>query len=314
MTILWFSVDVSIQYQATIVFVKYYFSVDDETSTITAFYNYDNIGTDILGPATLPNPFPNSQLTANNIFNINTLEFTYNGTNFTDPTLQTTLNNNTPYYSFFYIEPNAMYQYTLTNNGTQDVSTTLSTNYIDIVAISGPPDPIPIANICFLCDTRIETDQGFFAIQEIDPQHHTIRQKPIVNITKTYSLDNTLICFEKHSLGKDIPSAKTTMSKYHKIWYEGRWREAHTFKHFANVEEIKYNGEILYNVLLENHEAIHANHIICETLHPDNVVAKLYGDSHLDKTQKNDMIIMMNNSIVKGDYPAYKKWVHRLIQ
>ena len=38
----------------------------------------------------------------------------------------------------------------------------------------------------------------------------------------------------------------------------------------------KYRGDILYNVLMEEHDKLVVNNLICETLHPKNKIAKLY--------------------------------------
>ena len=45
---------------------------------------------------------------------------------------------------------------------------------------------------------------------------------------------------------------------------------------FENVYKVKSNGEILYNVLMEKHDKMIVNNLICETLHPENSIAKLY--------------------------------------
>ena len=49
------------------------------------------------------------------------------------------------------------------------------------------------------------------------------------------------------------------------------------------VQQIKYNKEILYNVLLDTYEVMTVNNLICETLHPENIIAKLYKSKHRDK-------------------------------
>ena len=45
---------------------------------------------------------------------------------------------------------------------------------------------------------------------------------------------------------------------------------------YENVYKIPYKGEVLYNVLMEEHEKLVVNNLICETLHPNNKIAKLY--------------------------------------
>jgi hypothetical protein len=121
------------------------------------------------------------------------------------------------------------------------------------------------------------------------------------------------VCFEKHSLGVNCPSEKTIMTKDHKIYYKGQMRRARMFLgYFKNVKKVEYNGEYLYNVLLEEYGKMSINNLICETLHPNNAIAKLYGtslgDRYIDK-----MVYMMNNCILEKNYPAYNKIVTRLL-
>jgi FtsP/CotA-like multicopper oxidase with cupredoxin domain len=134
-----------------------------------------------------------------------------------------------------------------------------------------------ISNICFPAGTPIKTDQGDIPIETIVPNIHTICNKKIIEITKTISLDDCLVCFEKNSLGKDIPSKTTILSKKHKIAYNGKMIEAELFVgRYDNIYKIKYDGQILYNVLMENYDTILVNNITCETLHPQNNIAKIY--------------------------------------
>lgn len=43
-----------------------------------------------------------------------------------------------------------------------------------------------------------------------------------------------------------------------------------------NVYKTKYRGEILYNILMVKHDTMLVNNLVCETLHPENPLAKLY--------------------------------------
>jgi hypothetical protein len=169
------------------------------------------------------------------------------------------------------------------------------------------PDPIPISNVCFPASTPIQTDQGIFPIEKINPNIHTINNNFIVGITRTITQDEYLVCFLKNALAPNIPSKKTIISKNHKIWFKDNWVEAKTFiNKFNGVNKIKYTGEILYNILLEIHDEVLVNNLICETLHPENIVAKLY-TSNLDENYKNSLIIMMNDSILNEDSKTYKR-------
>jgi hypothetical protein len=149
--------------------------------------------------------------------------------------------------------------------------------------------PIPNSNICFPAGTPILTDRGKIPIEKINPDIHTINNKKILGITQTITKDKSLICFEKDSFMRNIPSQKTIMSENHCIYYRDRMVKAEEFiGKIENVKKIKYTGEILYNVLMEDHDKIMVNNLICETLHPANFVAKLY--KHLQKLNPQEKI------------------------
>jgi hypothetical protein len=56
----------------------------------------------------------------------------------------------------------------------------------------------------------------------------------------------------------------------------------------------KYNGEILYNVLLETHEKMMVNNLIVETLDPTSIVAQLYNGS-ISEDEINKVIVNIND-------------------
>ena len=169
-----------------------------------------------------------------------------------------------------------------------------------------------ISGICFQEKTPIQTDQGIIPIEKIDSDVNTINNKKIVTITKTISQDKYLVCFEKDSLGVNYPTKSTTVSKQHKILYRGKLIEAEKFLgHFADVKKAKYSGEVLYNVLMEKHEVVRANNLLCETLHPQNIIAKLY-NSCMSESYKSKLTSLINESILKNDHTSYKKIVSRL--
>ena len=144
----------------------------------------------------------------------------------------------------------------------------------------------PPADICFPSGTPIQTDQGIIAIEKINPKIHTINKKKIVHVTKTISKDKYLVCFKKDSLGPKYPSADTTMSKEHKVLHKGTMKDAEELIN-ENIYKVKYNGEILYNILMEDYSKIVVNNLICETLHPDNLIAKLYRGEKPVSKEKN---------------------------
>jgi hypothetical protein len=134
-----------------------------------------------------------------------------------------------------------------------------------------------VSNVCFPAGTLIKTDQGVIVIEKINPDIHTINNKRIVGITQTISTRDFLVCFEKHALGNNVPSQKTLMTPFHEIFYNGKMRPAIEFIEISeNVYKTKYRGEILYNVLMEKHDKMLVHNMMCETLNPENPIAKMY--------------------------------------
>ena len=145
------------------------------------------------------------------------------------------------------------------------------------IILPEPPVPPIISDICFPKHTFINTDQGKIMIENINIKIHTINNNKIKAITKTISPDDYLVCFEKHSINFNYPSKQTIMSKNHKIKYNGELMKAHTFlKKDKTIYKIMYTGEILYNVLMEEHTTIKVNNLICETLDPNSIIGKVY--------------------------------------
>jgi len=156
------------------------------------------------------------------------------------------------------------------------------------------PESNIISDICFPAGTPIQTDQGIISIETILPNIHTINSKKIIAITKTISLGDYLVCFDKNSLGNNIPSKKTILSKFHKLFYKNKMIKADSFiGKLKNVHKLKYDGRVLYNVLMEKYDKIIVNNIVCETLHPENPIAKLYqliNNKDIDLNNYNEMV------------------------
>ena len=186
-----------------------------------------------------------------------------------------------------------------------------SSNY-NVVKYTPEVDTIPISTICFLHDTPINTDQGVILIKNINPKYHTIRNKRIVAVTKTITTDPYLIYFEKHSLAYNYPNKETVMTLSHKICYNGKMVEAQTFLgKMKNVYKIRYEGQILYNILMEKYGHIKVNNLICETLHPKNIIARLY-NSKLDCKFKERIVAAMNKAAKNKDYTTYNRVISHI--
>jgi surface protein len=174
------------------------------------------------------------------------------------------------------------------------------------------PTPLPMSNICFPAGTPIQTDQGIVTIEKLDTRIHTINKKAIQHITQTVTLDKYLIRFEKHALNRNCPTQNTIMTKDHQIVFEGRLVPAYRFLDYSDkVKKVTYNGETLYNVLLQEHSVMTVNNLTCETLHPTNIIAKLYTNNYT-VAEKHDMIMQLNTALVERDLPGYKKIIQKL--
>jgi hypothetical protein len=161
--------------------------------------------------------------------------------------------------------------------------------------------------ICFPKGTPVTTNQGIVAIEQLNTDIHTIRGKKIVAITQTRPLHKYIISIEKDALGKNVPSAPIQISKEHKVFYKGKMVKANDLVEMCEgVTRIPYNGETLYNVLMEKHDNMMINNVICETLDPKNIMAKICGGKY--NLAEQDKICKELNDIIKADnVPAYKK-------
>lgn len=148
------------------------------------------------------------------------------------------------------------------------------TNYTTIVEA-----PIMVSNTCFPANTLIMTDDGEIEIQNIKPGKHTIRKREIVAITQTRLRDNYIVRFERDAIATNIPIRITDISPNHTVFYRGQMVAAKQFlhPHFEDkIHKIPYNGEILYNVLLKEHDKMIVSNLIVETLDPNNLVSGVH--------------------------------------
>jgi hypothetical protein len=61
---------------------------------------------------------------------------------------------------------------------------------------------------------------------------------------------------------------------------------------------------------MEDYSQIQVNNLICETLHPDNIIAKLYTKNckYTDET-RDKIVILLKECLKKKDYKGYNKIV-----
>ena len=187
---------------------------------------------------------------------------------------------------------------TSTITALQNYNSNYFSNSVNTILTVQTSAPI-ISNICFVGSTPITTNQGNISIDKINPQIHTIRNKKILRITQTKTQDTNLVCFEKDSLGSNIPSQKTIISNNHCIYYQGKIMKAKDFiGKYENVKNVRYMGEILYNVLMEDHDKMLVNNLICETLHPKNPIVEIYNLLEKMNPKDQELFIKENNKYV----------------
>jgi hypothetical protein len=113
-----------------------------------------------------------------------------------------------------------------------------------------------------------------------------------------------LVCIEKNALCVNIPSEKTIISRCHSVLFDDKMCQARYLNKYVknkkSVYNVKYNGEILYNVLMEKHEKMKVNNMTVETMNPKNIIAKLYSGKY-SEIEKNNLIIDINECMKKND-------------
>ena len=161
--------------------------------------------------------------------------------------------------------------------------------------------------ICFPAGTPVMTNKGEIAIDKLNPDVHTIRGKSIVAITETSPLFKYIIRIEKDALGKNVPCRRTEISRDHEVFYKGKMmRSEDLVEKCEGVYRIKYERETLYNVLMEKHDKMMINNLICETLDPNNIMAKICGGKYTNAERKK-LYKDLNNALTQNDLNACKK-------
>ena len=169
-----------------------------------------------------------------------------------------------------------------------------------------------LSNICFPAGTPVRTDQGTVPINQLDPAKHTINRAPIQHITQTRTLDKYLISFPPGSIRPHLPSQHTVMTKDHQIEFNGCMVPAHRFLTYSkDIKKVTYTGETLYNVLLATPGKMIVNDLVCETLHPENIIAKLYTQTYTDE-ERTDLVMQLNESLTTRNLDMYKNTVKQL--
>ena len=138
----------------------------------------------------------------------------------------------------------------------------------------------PYSNICFPRGEKVLTDNGYKNIEQIDIKLDTIRGEKIEELTQTQTQEKELVLIKCGALMKNMPNKDTLITNNHKVFYKGKLVEAYKLVRMveAGVELVDYNGETLYNILLEGEKEgkMVVNGMIVETLSHTNNIARLY--------------------------------------
>ena len=162
--------------------------------------------------------------------------------------------------------------------------------------VNGPLsyDHTIISDICFIKGTLVKTDQGYIEIDKITNQ--TLHRKPIT-VTKTIHHDPYLVKVSANAFGQ-FPTRDTYMSLKHKIILEAPIM-AKNLINDDTIIEVPYDGEPLYNVLVDTHTTMKVNGMLVETLDPNSIVGLFYR-AKLSPKQKQKMIQMINEDPIKA--------------
>ena len=162
--------------------------------------------------------------------------------------------------------------------------------------------------ICFPKGTPVVTNQGEILIENIIPGVHTIRGKNITAITCTHPNTDHIVLIKKNALGKNIPCIPTRISNHHRVFYKGKMVKASDLvKICEGVIKSPYNGEALYNVVMKKHDKMMVNNLICETLHPNNAMARICAGEYTHR-EKVELCNILKRIGKTNDYNAYNKF------
>ena len=162
--------------------------------------------------------------------------------------------------------------------------------------------------ICFPKGTPVTTNQGEMPIEDIIPGVHTIHGKKITAITCSHPNTSDIVLIKKHALGKNVPCMPTQISNHHRVLYKGKMEQAvDLVKMCEGVVKIPYNGETLYNVVMKKHDKMVINNLICETLHPENIMARICAGDYTHH-EKVELCNILKRIVKTNDYNAYNKF------
>jgi len=130
-------------------------------------------------------------------------------------------------------------------------------------------------NACFLGNTKVKTDQGIIAFNQLT-KHHSILNNKIQKVVKVINSDDTMVFIKKHALGKGVPNKNTYISRNHGIYINHILVRARNLVNGNTIQEHKMKKQAIYNVLLSQYGVMYVNNIPCESLNPNDPMVHKY--------------------------------------
>jgi hypothetical protein len=180
------------------------------------------------------------------------------------------------YDMYYYLLYPINYIYGPITNGVANLNSLYGGNDISMsgdimTAIPGNYILFNFRPVCFLKGTPVETDQGEVEIDKLVPDINTINGKRIIKVVETYGNPTCLRLIKKDLISSDVPNKDTVITKWHKVLFNGKLIMA---KDLPGIHVCQYNGEALYNVLMDEHDMMKVNGMTVETLDPANKINK----------------------------------------
>jgi hypothetical protein len=130
-----------------------------------------------------------------------------------------------------------------------------------------------ISTICFPGHTLVKTDQGLIRFDNIDCSVNTINGYKITNVTRTTSSSKTMVCIPRGSFRTNVPNLDTEITHSHKVVYNGNLVCAGKLVGVVHgIHLIPYDGNPVYNIVLEDDGIMVVHNMLCETLSPTNLL------------------------------------------
>ena len=159
------------------------------------------------------------------------------------------------------------------DSGAADTNFTTATAWETFFSISeatGAASGAASGAACFLGPTKVKTDQGLIAFNQLT-KYNTISNLKIKKVIKMYNSDDNLIFIKKHAFGKNIPNKNTYIGRNHAIYIDGKLVRARNLINKKSVQQhARPVNDMIYNVLLEKYGVMYINNMPCETLNEND--------------------------------------------